>query len=315
MLPQTGVGGMGQAESRARDPDGAVHGAVAVAVADSAAPHLASVPADPPPGIARPQLGAILLRNGAIRADDLVRALELQTRRKAHLGDILRAHGLASDQAVMAALAEQFGTSVIDPAHSRPDPRLIDRLGPRRCLQIGCLPWSRAGACTLVACARPDQFHLHRDEIEAALGPVAMAVIPEPDLHAALLGSRRSALRLMADAPRRVPKQRQHGHARCFDRLMAELRQLQQLRVHIGQALDIPRYPVGQPAARERVQRGILQKARVAKHGAQRRAHFVGKGVQQALPALRFLRQMPLALLHRRMHLAERLQQCADFIL
>ncbi|MCC0073248.1 MAG: glycosyltransferase [Rhodobacter sp.] len=199
MLPQTGVGGMGQAESRARDPDGAVHGAVAVAVADSAAPHLASVPADPPPGIARPQLGAILLRNGAIRADDLVRALELQTRRKAHLGDILRAHGLASDQAVMAALAEQFGTSVIDPAHSRPDPRLIDRLGPRRCLQIGCLPWSRAGACTLVACARPDQFHLHRDEIEAALGPVAMAVIPEPDLHAALLGSRRSALRLMAE--------------------------------------------------------------------------------------------------------------------
>ncbi len=151
------------------------------------------------PPAQRPPLGAILMRNGSIRAGDLVRALEIQNRQQSRLGDILRAHGFASDGDVIAALAEQFATSVIDPATTRPDPRLIDRFGPRRCLQTGCLPWARAGGVTLVACAQPDRFDDHRPELEAALGPVAMAVIAEEALHAALIGSHRSALRLMAE--------------------------------------------------------------------------------------------------------------------
>lgn len=160
---------------------------------------LAAALSPPPTPRLRPPLGAILLRRGTIHAADLVRALELQSRQQARLGDILRAHGMASENDIMAALAEQFGTTVIDPTTSRPDPRLIDRLGPRRCLQIGCLPWSRAGGVTLVACAQPDQFETHRAEIEATLGPVAMAALAEEALHAALLASRRSALRLFAE--------------------------------------------------------------------------------------------------------------------
>ena len=161
-----------------------------------AAPPLALVaPARPP----RPPLGTILLQRGTIRAADLVRALEIQSRQHSRLGDILRAHGMATDADVMAALAEQFGTSAIDSAEGRPDPRLIDSLGPRRCLQLGCLPWSRAGGVTLVGCAEPDRFEAHRAEIEAVLGPVVMAVLPEEALHRALLGSRRSALQLLAE--------------------------------------------------------------------------------------------------------------------
>ncbi|MCB1389425.1 MAG: glycosyltransferase [Rhodobacteraceae bacterium] len=126
--------------------------------------------------------------------------MQIQSRQHSRLGDILRAHGLATDADVMSALAEQFATSVIVPSETaRPDPRLIDRLGPRRCLQIGCLPWSRAGGITLVGCAQPDRFEAHRPEIEAALGPVAMAVMAEDALHRALIGSRRSTLRLMAE--------------------------------------------------------------------------------------------------------------------
>ncbi|MCW1932157.1 GspE/PulE/PilB domain-containing protein [Pararhodobacter zhoushanensis] len=128
-----------------------------------------------------------------------MRALEIQTRQHLPLGDILRAHGLASETAVMAALAEQFGTGVIDTTQTRPDPRLIDRVGPRRCLRIGCLPWSRAGSVTLVACAEPDQFFAHRAELEAALGPVVMGVVTETDLQQALIDSRSGSLRLMAE--------------------------------------------------------------------------------------------------------------------
>lgn len=188
------------------------------AEAVGAAPRLAPVA---PAGAARAPLGTILLRRGAIRSADLVRALEIQSRQHSRLGDILRAHGLASDADVMAALAEQFGTSVIDTARGRPDPRLIDRLGPRRCLQIGCLPWSRAGGVTLVGCAQPDRFEAHRAGIEAVLGPVAMAVLSEEALHRALLGSRRSTLRLMAETCVAAQESCRVWDGRRFSRLVA----------------------------------------------------------------------------------------------
>ncbi len=146
-----------------------------------------------------PRLGEILLRRGAIRSADLLRALELQRRQYSRLGDILRAHGMASETEVMTALAEQFDTGVVDETMGRPDPRLIDLVGTRHCLRTGCLPWLRAGAVTLVACAQPDRFAEHRRGLEQVLGPVAMAVISEERLHAALIASRRSMLRLMAE--------------------------------------------------------------------------------------------------------------------
>ena len=169
------------------------------ALLQSRPPAEVALPLPPRPPPVRTPLGTILLRRGAIHAADLVRALELQSRKQARLGDILRAHGMASEEDIVAALAEQFGTTIVDTRQGRPDPRLIDRLGPRRCLQIGCLPWSRAGAVTVVGTATPDAFETHRPELEARLGPVVMAVLPEAELHRALLRSRQSALRLMAE--------------------------------------------------------------------------------------------------------------------
>ncbi len=178
-----------------------------------------TAPSGPTP--ARAPLGAVLLRRGAIRPADLARALDLQTRRQARLGDILRAHGLCSEEQVVAALAEQFATAVITDADGPPDPRLIDRLGPRRCLQIACLPWRRAGAVTLVACAHPDAFERHRTELEQALGPVILAIIPEGALHAALQTSRRSTLRLMAETCVAAAESCRSWDSRRFSRLAA----------------------------------------------------------------------------------------------
>lgn len=169
----------------------------------------------------RTPLGTILLRNGAMTASDLMRALEIQTHQQARLGDILRAHGLASDAAVIAALAEQFGTTVIDTSATQPDPRLIDLLGPRRCLQMGCLPWARAGSCTLIACASPDRFKDHRAELEAALGPVTFGIISETQLHQALIGSRQSTLRLMAETCVKASESCRNWDGPRFSRLMA----------------------------------------------------------------------------------------------
>lgn len=169
----------------------------------------------------RTPLGTILLRNGSMTAPDLMRALEIQTHQQARLGDILRAHGLASESAVIAALAEQFDTSVIDTTTTRPDPRLIDLLGPRRCLQMGCLPWARAGSCTLIASSSPDRFADHRAELEAALGPVTYGVISETDLHQALIGSRQSTLRLMAETCVKASESCRNWDGPRFSRMMA----------------------------------------------------------------------------------------------
>lgn len=164
--------------------------------------HLARVAPARPPGLPdRPRgaLGQILADMGVLRPGDLLRALALQARQDALLGDVLLAHGMITEAQLTTAFAHQYGIAVIDPLADPPDPRLIDRLGPARCIATGCLPWRRAGAVTVIACSRPDQFDLHREGLTALFGPVAMVLIAGPHLHAALLRSRRSALRLLAE--------------------------------------------------------------------------------------------------------------------
>lgn len=162
----------------------------------------------------------ILLEAGALTSANLMRALNIQTRENARLGDILRAHGMASEKAIVEALAVQHRTSVLRIDTSRPDPRLIDLLGPARCLAMGCLPWQRAGSVTLVASAMPDQFAEQRPALEAVLGPVAMIVISESDLHNTLIGSRSNLLTLLAETCVRAEESCRIWNARRFSVLL-----------------------------------------------------------------------------------------------
>lgn len=187
----------------------------------------------PAPG--RRPLGMLLLEAGALASADLMRALTIQTRENARLGDILRAHGMATEDAVVQALATQHRTAVLHVATSRPDPRLIDLLGPARCLTMGCLPWHRAGSVTLVASAMPDRFADHRAALEEVLGPVAMIVISESDLHAALIGSRRNLLTLLAETCVRAEESCRIWNARRFSIFLGLV-----LALIIGSALMAP---------------------------------------------------------------------------
>lgn len=173
----------------------------------------------PAPPAHRP-LGMIMLDAGALTSSDLMRALTIQTRENARLGDILRAHGMAPEKAIVEALAVQHRTDMLSTADGEPDPRLIDLLGPARCLSMGCLPWRRAGSVTLVACALPDRFMDHRPALEAVLGPVAMAVIAESELHRALLRSRRNLLTLLAETCVRAEESCRIWNARRFSILL-----------------------------------------------------------------------------------------------
>ncbi|MCC5955074.1 MAG: glycosyltransferase [Natronohydrobacter sp.] len=147
----------------------------------------------------RRPLGKILQDMGVLSEEGLVRALEIQASQAGFLGDILLANGLITETDLTTALSRQFGTSFLTSDTSLPDPGLIETLGVRRCLALYCLPWVRAGDVTVVACARPAQFGLHRGELERIFGPVAMVLISETDLHAAILKTQRTRLKLWAE--------------------------------------------------------------------------------------------------------------------
>lgn len=163
------------------------------------------------PSLRRP-LGQLLVEQGAVDPGNLAKALAMQAREVARLGDILLAHGWVTETGLLTALSAQWRAEVIDPAKARPDSRLIDRLGAQICLREGVLPWRLVGGATVIATARPDDFARLRPVLEQAFGPVLMALTSERALHSAVLASRKSALNLLAET--QVPE---HESCRSWD--------------------------------------------------------------------------------------------------
>ncbi|MGP9791064.1 glycosyltransferase [Roseinatronobacter sp. NSM] len=148
----------------------------------------------------RDRLGAILRDMGAISDEGLVYALHMQAQQATNLGDLLVAQGQITEDTLMRALSVQFDTPILDAASRDPDPTLTDILRPERCIALRCIPWCHAGAVTVVATPRPDQFEQCRAELEAALGPVVPALISENFLHDTVLRLRRTRLTLWAES-------------------------------------------------------------------------------------------------------------------
>ncbi len=151
-------------------------------------------PATPAPVANRRPLGQILLERGALAPGDLIKALALRNREDVRLGDILLTHGWVREADLMAALAAQWNAAVVDLIAERPDPRLIDALGPELCLREAMVPWRRIGGVTLIATARPEAFASLRPYLPEELGPYRMVLAPERDVHSALLAGRQTAL-------------------------------------------------------------------------------------------------------------------------
>lgn len=168
-----------------------------------AAPQRDAVPAaDRPIAAPRPlgqpqtrrPLGEVLLERRLVTPTTLARALALQARQDARLGDILLARGWVSEPDLMEALSIQWGARRVALTGSPPDSRLLDRLGVDLCLAECLLPWRTLGGVTIVVTARPEQFARLHARLTDRLGPVVMALASERDILDCLTRARRTSL-------------------------------------------------------------------------------------------------------------------------
>ncbi|MFV2002443.1 MAG: glycosyl transferase, partial [Paracoccaceae bacterium] len=143
-------------------------------------------------------LGAILVQLGELSGADMIKAVAIQGREDARLGEILLAHQMVSEAGLFRGLAMQYGCDLADLNAPGPDVRLIDRLGAPFCLRHAMVPIKRVGAATLIATARPEGFAELLPELPHDFGPVMMVVAPESEIQRAVLRLRQRALAVCA---------------------------------------------------------------------------------------------------------------------
>ncbi|MBI6630546.1 glycosyltransferase [Pontibaca salina] len=110
-------------------------------------------------------LGHHLVKMGAIRPDQLLKALELQLRLGAPIGEILMAEGWITRQTLEAALAAQYSLSLVDLESIPPDTTLCRRLPAEFWLHHRVIPWQQPGDTVMIATCRPDRFELIRNRL------------------------------------------------------------------------------------------------------------------------------------------------------
>jgi cellulose synthase/poly-beta-1,6-N-acetylglucosamine synthase-like glycosyltransferase len=133
---------------------------------------------DPP----RERLGELLTASGKISQRHLRDCLDSQRHMAVHLGELLCADPSVQPGDILHALRRQWSVGTLDLATEPPDPDLVARFGPSRCLEDSVLPWRRIGGATVIATVYPDRFLALRSELAQTFGPVLMALVLKQDL-------------------------------------------------------------------------------------------------------------------------------------
>jgi len=150
-------------------------------------------------GAVRSLLAQELAFIGAIPHDIALQAEEIANNRGLRLADVLTTRFGISQFSVATALATAYKTRLIDPLSEPADTTLIHTIGPAKCLQMGLIPWRKIGGQTVILTARPDEFHLHADDLFAQFGPVRMAITTNDQLSGAVAQQCMNTLVLQAE--------------------------------------------------------------------------------------------------------------------
>jgi len=131
----------------------------------------------------RPQLGSLLLRDGAITLEQLEASLAEKEANGGRLGEILVRHGFASGSQVAQALADQHGLDYLDLGRFEVDPAATGLLPENIARRLGALPISFADDdVVLIAVSDPTDV-IASDDLRLALGlQIRLAVVSADDL-------------------------------------------------------------------------------------------------------------------------------------
>lgn len=181
---------------------------------DRCAVEAAELPSPLPPELrraeSRPQLGAMLLRDGHLTAEQLEEALAEKESRGGRLGEILVEHGWVTGAVVAEALAEQHGLEFLDVIHEDVDPSALSLLPEKLARRYEALPIRFLDEATvLIAVADPTNV-LASDDLRLALGlNVRLAVAAGPDLLRTLSRAYRVHV-AVEEAPEQIPETDPH---------------------------------------------------------------------------------------------------------
>ncbi|MGV6805907.1 MAG: glycosyltransferase family 2 protein [Ruegeria sp.] len=122
----------------------------------------------------RKPLGACLVEAGVITGAQLSKALSLQKRQDAPLGEILVGENWTSRHNVLAALGRQHELQIADLKATPPSAALCALKPVEFWLEHNIVPWMRIGPVLLIATARPDRF----EKVAGLLRDCGTTVLP-----------------------------------------------------------------------------------------------------------------------------------------
>jgi type IV pilus assembly protein PilB len=151
-------------------------------------------------GGGRLPLGALLVRMGALTADQLEAALAEKEDGGRRLGEIVVAHGWVSAARVAMVLAEQHALDYIDLTHTTVDPSAASLLPEKFARRYGALPVSFVEQETVLVAVTDPTNVVASDDLRLALGlNVRFCVASRPELYAAIDRSYRTSIDTVED--------------------------------------------------------------------------------------------------------------------
>ena len=156
------------------------------------------------------RLGEVLVEKGAIKPWQLELALQEQQRSKDFLGMILIRKGWLKEDALVEALADQFGLSYQHIDGARLDPAAAKLLTSVLCREHTCVPIAMDAVSVTVAIANPlDAWAISEVERAAGYRKVRLVLAPAQQIRAAIVRLYQQAVQSLGNQERKGP----HGHA------------------------------------------------------------------------------------------------------
>lgn len=132
---------------------------------------------------ARKDLGDVLVTKGAITADQLAQARDVQRSAPGDIGRIIVDLGFAEDKAVTAARAESLGLTFVDLASQKVDPAAVNAVPEKIARRHKVLPIAKNGSKLIVAVVNhSDPIAMQDLKLTSGVQQIAIALATEDDL-------------------------------------------------------------------------------------------------------------------------------------